>query len=412
MANGDANLQTFGQMEAEAFPGRRDPLFIDLGFTQRNKHGEDICGDAFKFLKNNDGRVLAVLSDGLGSGVKANILASMTASMALKFASESTEGIVRAAEIMMSALPICQVRKISYATFTVVSTQLHGATRVIEMGNPEFQLFRYGRWHDLTYQVLESPHWNDRKMKVYNFEAAPSDRLVFFSDGISQAGMGSAMWPLGWRESGCAEYVRRILTEEPEISSRDLTERIILEACRKEPRLYNKDDMTAAAFYFRKPKKMILFTGPPFDPERDAWCAELVDQFDGDKVISGGTSAEIVSRELGRPLSVSLTDIGGDIPPSSAMEGIDLVTEGIFTLTKAAQYLDGGELAGAKDAAARLTAILLRNDVIEILVGTRVNEAHQDPKLPQDIEIRRNIVKRIAKTLEDHYLKTVDIKYV
>lgn len=410
--NDPVNDQTFGQTEAEAFPGRGEPFFIDLGFSQRNRHGEEICGDAFKFLKNDDGRVIAVLSDGLGHGVKANILASMTATMALKFAAESTEGIVRAAEIMMSALPICQVRKISYATFTVVSAQLHGATRVVEMGNPQFELFRGGRRLELDFRTLESPLWNDRKMKVYNFEAEPQDRLVFFSDGISQSGMGSKSWPLGWRESGCAAYIASVLDDAPDISSHDLTERILFEACRKEPLGFNKDDMTAAAFYFRRPKRMILFTGPPYDPQQDRWCAELIAGFDGDRAIAGGTSAEIVSRQLGRPLSVSLERTGGDIPPSSVMEGIDLVTEGIFTLTKTAQYLDRGETGNDDNAAVALNHMLLRNDVIEILVGTRVNEAHQDPKLPQDIEIRRNIVKRIAETLKNKYIKTVDIKYV
>ena len=180
----------------------------------------------------------------------------------------------------------------------------------------------------------------------------------------------------------------------------------------KEKNHKSHDDMTCAALNFRSTRKMILFTGPPYDRQRDQWCAELVAGFDGDKVISGGTSAEIVARVLGRSLSVSLTDRSTEIPPSSVMEGIDLVTEGIFTLTKTAQYLDAGDTGEAKNAASAMTDILLRNDVIEILVGTRVNEAHQDPNLPQDIEIRRNIVKRIAKTLEQKYIKTVDIKYV
>ncbi|MDO4586074.1 MAG: SpoIIE family protein phosphatase [Planctomycetia bacterium] len=390
-----------------------EPLFIDLGFSQRFKNGEDICGDAFKYQKDHqDGRVVAVLSDGLGSGVKANILASMTATMALKFAAESEDNIVHSAEIMMSALPICQVRKISYATFTIVNASLNGSIRIIEMGNPKFQLFRDGALFKIPFETLESSKWNDRKMNVYNFTVQPGDRIVFFSDGISQAGMGSSAWPLGWREKGCAEFIQRSIAKHSDISSHELTEQILREARRKEPNLLNKDDMTCAALLFRPPRKMLLFTGPPYDRKRDLECAELVAHFQGEKVISGGTSAEIISRELHRDLKVDLSNIDSEMPPASKMEGIDLVTEGIFTLTKTAQYLDNYDGAKYENPAGMLAEMMLRNDVIDVLLGTRINEAHQDPNLPLDLELRRNIVKRIAQILEKNFLKKVNIRYV
>ena len=388
-------------------------LFIDLGFAQRNKYGENICGDAFKYQKSeDDGRVVAVLSDGLGSGVKANILASMTATMALKFAADNEEKIVHAAEIMMGALPICQVRKISYATFTIVNAGLNGAARIIEMGNPGFLLFRQGKEVEVEYEILESPKWNDRKMKVYRFNVEPVDRLIFFSDGISQAAMGSKQYPLGWREKGCSEYIQKILEQRTDISSHELCEMVLREACRKEPTGVNKDDMTCAGLYFRYPRRMILFTGPPFDRKRDAECAELVAHFDGDKVVSGGTSADIISRELGRKLTMDLKNVNPEMPPMSFMEGIDLVTEGIFTLTKVAQYLEDYETVKRDNPAGKMVELLLRNDIIDVLVGTRINEAHQDPNLPLDLEIRRSIVRRIAKCLETKYLKKVNIRYV
>lgn len=386
-------------------------LFIDLGFTQCFKHGEAICGDAFKFQKTDDGRVIAVLSDGLGSGVKANILASMTATMALKFALENSE-ILRAAEIMMSALPICQVRKISYATFTIVNAGLHGATRVIEMGNPRFILFRNGIAQNIPHENLESPKWHDRQMKVYDFQVAPSDRLVFFSDGISQSGMGSKAWPLGWRGRGCPEYIGKLLGDHEDISSHQLCEKLLDEAKRKEPKGLSNDDMTAAAMYFRHPRKMLLFTGPPFDPASDAECAEIVNQFPGEKVVSGGTSAEIVSRELHKKIRMNLKNVSSEMPPQAFMDGIDLVTEGIFTLTKTAQYLEIHDGTKHDNPAGKLAEMMLRNDVIEMLVGTKINEAHQDPKLPIDLELRRNIIRRLAKVLERKFLKKVNIKYV
>ncbi|MGL6195546.1 MAG: SpoIIE family protein phosphatase [Thermoguttaceae bacterium] len=387
------------------------PLFIDLGFTQCYKHRQDICGDAFKFQKTEDGRFIAVLSDGLGSGVKANILASMTATMALRFALENSE-VLRAAEIMMSALPICQVRKISYATFTIVNAGLNGYTRVIEMGNPRFLLFRDGVLLNVPFECMESPMWHDRTMKVYNFQVLPTDRLVFFSDGISQAGMGTPNWPLGWRNRGCAQYVGQLLADAPAISSHQLCERILGEAKRKEPQHIVKDDMTCVSLYFRQPRQMLLYTGPPYDPKRDAECAEIVDKFQGEKVVSGGTSAEIISRELNKDLRVDLKNVNPDMPPVAYMDGIDLVTEGIFTLTKTAQYLENHDGVRHNNAAGQLSEMMLRNDIIEILVGTRINEAHQDPNLPLDLELRRNIIRRLSKVLEKNFLKKVNVKYV
>lgn len=389
------------------------PLFIDMGYSQHMKHGENICGDAFRYSRGTgEHRLVSVLSDGLGSGVKANILASMTAAMALRFETESDREIIHTAEIMMEALPICQTRKISYATFTIVNSDLNGKTRIIEMGNPEFILLRRGKAEEVPFREIESPKWKNRTIKVYEFTIHPGDRVILFSDGISQAGMGTEELPLGWRVSGCAAFAEEVVQREPKISSYELAEVIRREALRKEPRNLAGDDMTCAVFYFREPRKMLVFTGPPFDPARDKQCAEMVATFDGTTAICGGTSAEIVSRELNRPLKMELLDFESGIPPMSQMEGVDLVTEGIFTLTRAAQYLENYDGTTHRNPAGKLVADLLKNDIIEILVGTRINDAHQDPNLPLDLELRRNIVKRIAFALEHNFLKTTNVKYV
>ena len=388
------------------------PLFIDMGYSQCIKHGQSICGDAIAFRRlPEEERFIAVLSDGLGSGIKANILASMTTTMALRFIAEDRE-ILHSAEIIMDALPVCQVRKISYATFTIVDTRLNGKTRVIEMGNPEFLLLRNGERVEIPFRELESPKHEGRTMSIYSFEVQPQDRLIFFSDGISQAGLGTERYPLGWRVGGCLEYTRRIIRANPEISSHDLAHSILREAVAKEPHLLAGDDMTCACIYFRRPRKMMLFTGPPYDRERDTECAEMVRNFSGTKAICGGTSAEIIARELGRKLTMDLKTVGKDLPPTSQMEGVDLITEGIFTLTKTAQYLEDGEGANMPDPAGQLVNLLRANDIIELVVGTRINEAHQDPNLPVDLEIRRNIVKRIAGALRDKYMKEVKIRFV
>jgi len=249
-------------------------------------------------------------------------------------------------------------------------------------------------------------------LTIYDFHAQPQDRLIFFSDGISQAGLGTKAWPLGWRVAGCQKYVQTLLQTNPTVSSHDLANCVMREAIAKEPGLVAGDDMTCGVVFFRYPKKLLLFTGPPYNRARDVECAEMVRDFEGAKVISGGTTAEIIARELKRDMQMDLKSVGGDLPPVSSMEGVDLITEGIFTLTKTAQYLERPSTVNAADGAGKLRNILLANDIIEIVVGTRINEAHQDPNLPVDLEIRRNIVKRIAKVLRGKYLKDVKIRFV
>ena len=386
-------------------------LFIDTGYSQCCHYDEKACGDAVAFKRiPAEERLLAVLADGLGHGLKANILALMTTTMALRFSAEDRE-IVHSAEIIMDSLPVCQVRQISYATFTIVDTRLGGITRVVEMGNPEFLLFRGGAVHPIEGVEFASPKYSDRTMTAYTFRAQPEDRVLFFSDGVTQAGLGSPHFPLGWRSSGVIDYVTAQLRNAPDISAQELSERILREAIAHEPGLRPADDITAACLYFRRPHRMLLFTGPPVDPARDAECAKLFHDFKGTKVICGGTSAEIIARELNLPLTVDLNSMGGDLPPMSRMPGIDLVTEGIFTLSRAAGYLEKGDHAKL-DPAQQLVELMRRHDIIEFVVGTRINEAHQDPNLPIDLELRRNIIRRLETVLRDRYMKEVRITFV
>jgi hypothetical protein len=354
--------------------------------------------------------LIAVLSDGLGSGIKANILANMTATMALRFV-EANRDILSASQIIMDALPVCQVRKISYATFTIVDAALHGRTRIVEQGNPQSLLIRGGRQVALKSRVVSTPGWQERELSLSEFVSEPEDRLIVFSDGVSQAGLGSPEWKLGWRVQGCRDYILRQVKADPLISARKLCRLVVNEALRKEPEGRALDDISCAVFYFRRPRRSLVLTGPAFDSARDREVAAYLDGFAGRRVVCGGTTANIVARELGREVKTELPKRGCDLPPTSSMSGLDLVTEGILTLTRAAQYLETS-LGTNDDPASRLAALLIDSDQIEFLVGTRINEAHQDPKLPIDLEIRRNIIKRICKILEQRYLKETSIQYI
>ncbi len=387
-------------------------MFVEVGIQQRRKHGQNICGDAFVSHKYADqNRVISVLSDGLGSGVKANILSTMTVAMAAKF-TESGLDFVRCAKIMMDALPVCQKRMISYATFTIVDCRMHGATRIIEMDSPPVLLVRRGQAVACPSTTIESPREDKRILRFTEVTLEPEDRLVFCTDGITQAGLGTRSYPLGWREDGVEDYVLDQVRATPSVSARDLSEALLQEALRKEHFRRAQDDMSAAVVYFRRPRKLLMLTGPPFLKERDAEYARLLDQFDGKRVVCGGTTANIVARELDRPINMILR--GGDrvLPPISEMAGVDLITEGILTLTRAAQLIEADTIPPDTDPAAQLVHLLLESDMIQFVVGSRINEAHQDPSLPVDIEIRRNIVKRIAHVLEERHLKEVTVSCI
>ena len=389
-----------------------DDLFIEIESCQQNKHGQDICGDSFMTHKlPEEDRVISVLSDGLGHGLKANILSTMTATMALKFTASDVD-LICSAETIMNALPVCRVRNISYATYTIVDIRMQTDISIVEMDNPPFLLIRNGEAISVPFKEVESPSLDERKMKTYSLKALPEDRLVIMSDGISQSGIGTEQLKLGWRVEGCRRFVLDQVCRDPQISARTLASRILAEALDNEVGNKAYDDMTVAVFYFRQPRRLLVLTGPPFHENRDAHFANIFETFKGRKVICGGTTANIVARELNREVVDHLETTDGDIPPIATFEGADLVTEGLLTLTKVAQFLEKGETTTRRNAASMLLERLLESDSIIFLVGTKINEAHQDPTHPMDLEIRRNLIKRIAKILERKYLKDTFVRFI
>ncbi len=387
-------------------------LFIEVEYAQIFKDGEDIGGDHFCSKKLNDGqRIVSVLSDGLGSGVKANILSTMTAEMGIRFIASDTD-IIHSAEMMMDALPVCQVRKISYATFTIIDSISDSSLRIIEMDNPNCIYIRQQKELQLEEEVFFSPRHKKRKIRVMKVKPQPEDRLIVFTDGITQSGHGTDRYKLGWRRSGCLEYLLSVIKERPDISSQQLAKLLVEEARRKCPGLRAHDDMTAAVFYYRKPRKLLISSGPPFSSTNDHSFALRFQNFQGIKVICGGTTSKIITRELNCKMEYDISTRDKETPPISKASCADLITEGILTLTKCAQFLENDSIPLQKTGATLLARHLRESDDITFLVGTKINEAHQDPTLPVDLEIRRNIIKRLGSVLADKYLKKVTIQYI
>ena len=385
-------------------------MFIDIDVAQEKKYNQNTFGDYFASKRFPDsGRLLAVLSDGLGSGVKANILACMTSTMLLKFMEEGTS-IKKACETVMNSLPVCQVRKISYSTFSAIDCNENGTAKIVEEGNPQFLWIRNGEVLEPEFEVLTSKEFPNRHMHIYHLKMQTNDRLIFCSDGVTQAALGTKNLRLGLRREGLIEIVKKELEKEPDISSSNLAKRIVKQAILTELDRKPKDDISAVCVYYREPRNAVVFTGPPYHQSKDKFYAQALIDFNGKKAISGGTTANLVSRELNIPIKTNINLNIGKLPAISYMEGIDLVTEGILTLTKACEYLETGEVNN--DAAGDLVKFMLDTDCITFMVGAKLIQAHYDPNLPIEIEIRKNVIKKISDILENKYYKKVTVQYM
>lgn len=389
---------------------------VEVGKFQINHSGEKICGDIFLSTRLPDeNRVLAVLSDGMGHGVKANVLATLTATIAINLSEEHKEPAA-IAEKIMKALPVCSERQISYATYTIADISLDEDTvTILEYDNPRTIIIRGRRIYEPNWENVQIENANDKRerdLRTAKYTPQLEDRIIICSDGITMSGLGMGLIN-GWGRNDLIEYIRTQIESNPTISARSLSEKIVKKASAND--LHNpKDDLTCSVIYFRQPRRTLLCTGPPFNMERDPDFAQKFKTFAGRKIISGATTSEIIARELRRSL-VDEAIVDDTLPPSSKMEGVDLVTEGVLTLSKAIKLLEtlkNPAFQLGKGPADQICEILLDSDEINILVGTKINESHHDPSLPVVIEIRRNLIQRLQKVLCDKYMKVVKVEYM
>jgi hypothetical protein len=390
-------------------------FYIEVNSQQRNHDGERICGDVFlyRYIKEED-RVIAVLSDGMGHGVKANILATLTATMALNFTREHKE-VDRIAEIIMNTLPVCSERQISYSTFTIVDIESSGRATILEYDNPSTVVLRGHQLFDPSWKkvVLEKGKNSGKVLKTCTFMPEKEDRIVFCSDGVSQSGMGSEAFPFGWERENIAQYASSLVSSEASISAVMLAGKIVTMA-HKNDSYKARDDISCATIYFREPRKLLICTGPPYEKEKDRELNSKVNNYKGKVILCGGTTADIVARESGKTIVDELIFEDPELPPESFLEGVDLVTEGILTLQKVNEILKtfNNSVKLGKGPADKIVRLIMESDEIHFIIGTRINIAHQDPNLPVDLEIRRTVVKRIARLLEDKWLKNVTFEYI
>lgn len=372
-------------------------LYFDTFSLSLNRHGEELCGDQVKILRT-PGSLLAVLSDGLGSGVKANILARLTTEILATMFRERIP-LKEVLETVVGTLPTCRVRKIAYAAFEVVEVELEtGAFRVINFDCPPPFHLRAGRL--LTMQ-RRAEKILGRDLWLSEGTLERGDFLGVISDGVMYAGMGTTM-NFGWGREQVGAYMERIAERHPASS-----EMIVRRLIDKTRALYNGepgDDATLVGVLARLPRRLMVFTGPPLDKGADERCVERLMAFDGRKAVCGGTTGNIVAEHLGETVSVDMSTLRGDTPPIGYLPSVDLITEGILTLAKTLRVLkesrgDPRRVPAGRDGACLLVAELLRADAIFFLAGEQINPHYQNPLLPRNISIRHNIIEQIAEQL-------------
>ena len=381
-------------------------LFYDVYKSSLKKSGEELCGDKVKVLKEA-GKTLIVLSDGLGSGVKANILATLTTEIVMTMLHNdiSLEEIIRT---ILGTLPICQVRKLAYATFTILTINEQERTfQVMNVDNPPFFHVRNGK---VLNHATQTTTILGKEVMSYEGKVENGDFLGIMSDGVLYAGLGDTL-NYGWGWDNISVFLEEIF-KEPIGCASD----VVLALMRQTERLYGGkvgDDATFVGTLVRESSILNIFTGPPVDKNSQEFYIRQFLNAPGRKAICGGTTANLVSRILGRKVETRIDDHIGDVPPPGALKGIDLVTEGIITMSRTLELIrkdaprpehDGS----GTNAAVLLAAEMMQADHIRILVGQSINPYYQNPLLPKNVSIRTNLVGMIAEALRQ-YGKSVEV---
>ncbi len=393
----------------------RPDYHVEIDIEQKRPKSEVACGDVFlsKRIKE-EGRTILVLSDGVGHGIKANVLASLTVTMALNYSTFHTKPDI-AARIIINALPKSSDGLENYATFTLIEIEADGKVKIINYDNPKTIILRGNNIlnpneYHLEIQGLENA---GKMLRCREFQSRKEDRIIFMTDGITQSGLGSKRFPMGWGRDAVEEFVINQVSRAPDISATKLAKKIMNQANMNDE-FDLKDDTTCGVIYFREPREFMLITGPPFYKIKDYEFVNNIKNFKGKKAICGGTTSEIIARELELELKSEHEYYQAAIPPKARMEGFELVSEGLLTIGKVEEILENytSETRLGDSPADDIVRLLLDHDIIHLIVGTRINWAHQDPNLPVELEIRKVVVKRIIKLLEEKFFKEVRPDFV
>lgn len=386
---------------------------IDVAWKSLNKHQEELCGDKVEVLKTDDSDIV-ILADGMGSGVKANILATLTSKILGTMLHEGA-ALESCVETVARTLPICKVRKVAYATFSILQIFHSGEAYLVEFDNPSCVFIRDGKLINYPYETREI---EGKKIHEYRFTVKKNDCFVLMSDGVIYAGAGAILDLEGWTWDAMAEYTLKC-TKQTLSASRLAV--MLSQACSE---LYEEkpgDDTTVAVARVIERRIVNIFTGPPAKKEDDERLMHDFMHTEGKKVVAGGTSANIAARVLRKEIVTKADTSSPDVPPMASIDGIDLVTEGVITLGKSLKLLkkyvrdefdtEFFDELDADNGASRLAKLLIEECTeLNLFVGTAVNAAHKETALNFDLSMRQNLIEQLMRTAEEMG-KTVKVMY-
>ena len=380
-------------------------ITVDVAYKSLNKFTEILCGDKVEMLETEDSNIL-ILADGMGSGVKANILATLTSKiLGTMFLNGAT--LEECVDTIVQTLPVCQVRQVAYSTFSILQVFHNGDAYLVEFDNPGCIFIRDGVLQEIPRDIREV---EGKKINEFRFKVKKGDALILMSDGTIHAGVGELL-NFGWLWEDIAKYA---VKEYYRTISAARLAGALCHACDELYQFRPGDDTTVAVMRIIDSKPVHLMTGPASNPADDV---RMVRDFMSDdtakKIVSGGTSSTIVARVLDKELDVSLEYVDPEIPPIAYIEGVDLVTEGVLTLNRVLHLIrryvknetinEDFFLELDKKNGASMVAKMLIEDCTEVhmFVGKAINSAYQNPNLPFDLGIRQNLVEQLKRAIEE-----------
>ena len=377
-------------------------LCADIGYLSLNHAGEQLCGDHVEVLEDPyDRSTVIVLADGLGSGVKANILSILTSKIISTMVSSGLK-LEDAVETIAQTLPVCSVRGVAYSTFTIFHIADTGHVTIIQYDNPDVLLLRDGISVDYP---ADTRTIGGKSIRYTEVDLRQDDIFLLFSDGVEHAGVGG-IYNFGWKREDIAAFMCGYCSVE--FTAKTLASILLDET----NRLYDGrpgDDATVCAVRIRERTSVNLLIGPPYNRDDCHRMMSLFFSKKGKHIVCGGTTSSIAADYLNKPLKTSIQYLDPEIPPTAEIEGVDLVTEGVITVNRvleyAKNYLEDNssyrKWSFKQDGASRIARMLFEDATdINFFVGRAVNPAHQNPNLPINFSIKMKLVEELTECLK------------
>ena len=376
-------------------------LCADIGYKSINHVGEELCGDHVDIVEENENSTVIVLADGLGSGVKASILSTLTAKIISTMIAAGLP-IEECVSTIAATLPVCSLRGVAYSTFTIIHLLNNQTAEIIQYDNPHVIVIRDFEQYDYPKTEMTI---GGKKIYMSTIDLQENDVFIAMSDGCPHAGMGGK-YNFGWKREEIANYMQALVAGG--YTAKNLST-MLVDECDSLYAHKPGDDTTACVVKIRKREPMNILFGPPANRDDANRMMSLFFSKEGKHIICGGTTSSIAAKYLGKPVKVSLSFEKSEIPPIATLEGVDLVTEGVITMNKVIQYakdyLGENELYEdwnfKKDGASLISRLLFEEATdINFYVGRAVNPAHQNPDLPINFNIKMNLVEELSVCLK------------